>query len=135
MYLPNIFIPNSILDTVNCWTNRSDLFYYDSKCYFRKEKVVSKNLVKAVKSPIKVVTTPIKQVINHQPKSPRSPAASLPRSPVKSPIRRSISAEEPVIKEEVKEIKPEIPPPPPPPIVSPVKEIIQEERAEEVKEV
>ncbi|XP_063407712.1 mucin-4-like isoform X2 [Mytilus trossulus] len=94
-----------------------------------KEKVVPKSAVKAVKTP----TTPVK-VMNHQPKSPRSPAASLPRSPVKSPIRKSISIEEPIIKEEIEEIKPEVPPPPPPPVVSPVKESIMEERLPEVKE-
>ncbi|XP_052071911.1 inactive histone-lysine N-methyltransferase 2E-like isoform X1 [Mytilus californianus] len=94
-----------------------------------KEKVVQKNVVKAVKTP----TTPVK-VINHQPKSPRSPAASLPRSPVKSPIRKSISIEEPIIKEEIDEVKPEVPPPPPPPVVSPVKESVMEERLPEVKE-
>lgn len=99
-------------------------------CRKEKEKVVPKNAVKAVKTP----TTPIK-VMNHQPKSPRSPAASLPRSPIKSPIRKSISIEEPIIKEEIEEVKLEVPPPPPPPVVSPVKECVMEERLPEVKEV
>lgn len=108
--------------------------YFKKKRNAQIKKIVPKNPLKTVKSPTKLVTTPIKQIVNHQPRSPRSPAASLPRSPIKSPIRRSISVEEPVVKEEPIEILTEIPPPPPPPIVSPVKECIEEERQDEVKE-
>ena len=99
--------------------------------FCRKEKVITKRSLRQGKSPSKNGRNSVKVVVNQHPKSPKSPASSLPHSPTKSPIRKSISVEESTIKEEVEEIEPEIPLPPPPSVVSPVKE----ERASEVKEV